>query len=211
MIRISKVHMIQGQSSDARTACGAAGPEVTSATHQEKLVTCVECNRVAGRIHVFEKAGLGLAPFRCTGMEKKTYQACIGAPIQPGGVCDYCGQGIMFVFAIRDRDGKTFNVGSDCVLRTGDANLKKVVAEEMRKVNREKASAKAAIVNDALWRILQDPDSCAKLEAVKIEMRPGWTQTALQQISWLYENAGAAGKARALRQAKKILDRPYGA
>ncbi len=44
--------------------------------------------------HVFERAGLGLAPFRFVGMEEKTFQACPGAPIQAGSSCDYCGTGM---------------------------------------------------------------------------------------------------------------------
>ena len=199
-----RVHFIQGQGSGAKTACGAVGPQVQSATHNMKLTTCVECNRAVGMIHVFEKAKLGMAPFRFVGMEKKIYQACHGAPIQPGGMCDYCGQGIMFLCTIRDRDGKTFIVGSDCVMRTGDGNLKKVLNAEQRKINRQKAKVKADKDIIALDAILADSEARAKLEAVQID--EGWVRSALNKVEWMRTNAGAAGRKRALLLARRVLD-----
>ena len=69
-------------------------------------------------MHPFEKAGLGYAPFRFVGMTEATYQACSGAPIQPGASCDYCGQGIRYVCIIKSADGREFRVGCDCVRKT---------------------------------------------------------------------------------------------
>ena len=66
-------------------------------------------------VHPFEKANLGKAPFRCTGSFEAKYQACQGAPIQPGTSCDYCGQGIMTAFVIKSADEHKFKVGCDCV------------------------------------------------------------------------------------------------
>jgi len=68
--------------------------------------------------HPFERAGLGLAPFRFTHYTKAVYQAFPGAPIQSGSTCDYCGQAIMHVYHIEDRDGRKFKVGCECVLKT---------------------------------------------------------------------------------------------
>ena len=36
-------------------------------------------------------------PWRYLGMTVEKYQACPGAPIQPGASCDHCGTGIMDV------------------------------------------------------------------------------------------------------------------
>lgn len=91
-------------------------------------------------IHVFEKAGLGKAPFHVSGFHVSKYQACPGAPIQCGTSCDYCGTGIMNVFEIKDSNGKGFKVGCDCVAKTGDAGLMggvKRIQREARKVKRE--------------------------------------------------------------------------
>lgn len=163
-------------------------------------------------LHVFEKANLGKAPFRCVGVEKKMYQACVGAPIQPGGMCDYCGNGIMFCFRIKSSDGKSFVVGSECVLRTGDAGLKKTVAAEQRKLNREKAAAKANREMVELDAILTDSTKRAILEATNIDGdgviggTSGWVRSALSKVEWMWKNAGASGRLRALKLAKRILD-----
>lgn len=74
----------------------------------------------ATKVHPFERVGLGKAPFRVAGYEKRVFYACPGAPMQCGGSCDYCGTGIVHTFIIVSADGKRFVVGSDCVAKTGD-------------------------------------------------------------------------------------------
>jgi hypothetical protein len=83
-------------------------------------------------VHPFEVAGLGKAPFRFVGSERRVYQACPGAPIQPGTSCDYCGTGIMYVAWVQGKDGKKFKVGLDCAMRTEDTKL----IAEARKAHR---------------------------------------------------------------------------
>lgn len=78
-------------------------------------------------VHKFERAGLGRAPFRVSGFKVCKYQACYGAPVQPGAACSFCGTGIMYVFEITSADKQKFHVGSDCVAKTGDAGLIKQV------------------------------------------------------------------------------------
>lgn len=89
-------------------------------------------------VHRFEAAGLGKAPFRFVGFQVVKFQACPGAPIQPGTSCDYCGTGIMNVFRCESSDGKTFKVGCDCIAKVGDAGL-------MRAVKRVQAKARAEV------------------------------------------------------------------
>ncbi len=93
-------------------------------------------------VHKFEVAGLGKAPFRFDGFEVKTYQACHGAPVQPGASCDFCGTGIMNVFWIKGADGKRFKVGCDCVEKTGDRGLLKVINAKVAEHKRELAHAR---------------------------------------------------------------------
>jgi hypothetical protein len=104
----------------------------------------VRRNDHVGRVHVFERAGLGLKPFKCVGFEVMKYQACQGAPIQPGTCCDYCGTGIMNVFWIVSSDGRKFKVGCDCVYKTGDGGLVKEVKDRQRQHNRELRAARNA-------------------------------------------------------------------
>lgn len=67
-------------------------------------------------MHPFQKSGLGLAPFRCVGVQENVYVS--GGYAQAGGSCDYCGTGIRWEFLIRSADNRNFKVGCDCVEKT---------------------------------------------------------------------------------------------
>ena len=71
-------------------------------------------------IHPFEKAGLGKAPFSCTGVSENVWENGDGTT-KGGGVCDYCGTGIRWEFWIKGSiaGAKQFKVGCDCVAKTG--------------------------------------------------------------------------------------------
>lgn len=73
-----------------------------------------------GLIHVFEAAGLGLAPFRFE--EFRDLGACEGE-------CGYCGKRhIRYEFHVRASSGERFVVGSECIAHSGDAGLLHVAA-----------------------------------------------------------------------------------
>jgi hypothetical protein len=91
-------------------------------------------------LHRFERAGLGPAPFRFVDVFKVVYQACPGAPIQPGGCCDYCGTAIFYQYVIRAADGKKFKVGSECVYHTDDEPLIKEVKKAKRVIDKQNAT-----------------------------------------------------------------------
>ena len=71
-------------------------------------------------IHPFEKAGLGKAPFSCTGVSENVFALPDGTN-KAGGCCDYCGTGIRWEFWIKGSiaGAKQFKVGCDCVAKTG--------------------------------------------------------------------------------------------
>lgn len=71
--------------------------------------------------HVFEEAGLGKAPFRFMGISQNLFKA--GDAVKPGGTCDYCGTGILHEYKIVSADNKSFVVGSNCILKTGDKGI----------------------------------------------------------------------------------------
>lgn len=159
---------------------------------------------VGSAVHRFEQAGLGKAPFRFVGYETKTYQACQGAPIQPGTCCDYCGTGISGVYWIRSSDGKNFKVGCDCVLKTGDAGLRRVInakLAEQRLVARHARegarieTAKVKLADEAVRaelaakphpRAAGNPDYFGKL-------------TLLDWAEWMMANAGNKGRIEVAR------------
>ena len=161
-------------------------------------------------LHVFERAGLGKAPFHCIGMEEKTFQACQGAPIQPGGSCKYCGQGIRYVYIVRGRDGRCFGVGSDCVAKTGDAGLIRSykTLPAVRAANRAKAKAKDDRVIAEWQTLINLPENIAKLSALFVPGRPwvpGEQVSLLDDMNRIWRMCGAAGRARNLKALKKYL------
>lgn len=101
-----------------------------------------EIDAEAAHVHAFERAGLGLAPFRFVGLEHRTYKASPDAPTQPGGSCDFCGTGISFFCWIKSADGKTFKVGQDCVRRVDDKPLS---AEILAARKAERAAIRAEL------------------------------------------------------------------
>jgi hypothetical protein len=124
----------------------------------------------ARKIHPWEDAGLGLAPFRCLGVERRIgpikYQdpkypgitTEIGSPGQPMGTCDFCGQGIADCYIIVSKDGKKFVVGSDCVRRTyqeAETELPATVRKAIADNAREKREAKAQAKRDKLRAIME--------------------------------------------------------
>jgi hypothetical protein len=159
-------------------------------------------------LHVFEKAGLGKAPFKVVGSFELKWQAHPGAPIRAGGSCDYCGNAIMYAARIRGADGRTFKVGSDCVARTGDAGLLKAYKQhpETRKLNRAKAALKDEAKKMEFAALMADPAVRAKLAAIKIEYHaPGKFRPVLEIAENAWKYCGASGRARYLKMVKHHL------
>ena len=113
------------------------------------------CNHAApaAPIHCFEKAGLGKAPFRFVGMvhQPKLYgQAVVGyaggvaITTKPGTSCDFCGTYIINIFQLESADGKRFVVGCDCVRKTGDAGLIRVIDKKVAEMTKARKAASAA-------------------------------------------------------------------
>ncbi len=153
--------------------------------------------------HKFEKAGLGLAPFRVVGNEQKTFQACPGAPMQVGGSCDYCGTGIIDTYYIESADGKKFQVGCECVRKTGDKGMMKVV-------NKNKATAAKAREKQRIEDMQGRLDGDGSLRGLLAEQPhpQSWLdkqgKTLLDSVEWMIANAGHAGKIKTVRLIEKL-------
>lgn len=91
--------------------------------------------------HPFEAAGLGSAPFRFLGMTQNIVRC--GDHFQPGGTCDFCGTGIRYECRIGSSDGRTFVVGTDCVLKLDRAD-NRLVGEVERAVKAREAADRRA-------------------------------------------------------------------
>lgn len=164
------------------------------------------------KLHRFEAAGLGKAPFRCVGVERRVGPINlgngleVGAPGQPMGCCDYCGQGIAECYAIVSADGREFIVGCDCVSKTGDAGLKIVVAQHERTKRRKATETRNARAIEALDCLLYDPRT---LEAAALLPHPlAWRaergDTLATWALWMRANAGATGRRDVLKTLKKL-------
>lgn len=85
------------------------------------------------KVHKFEIAGLGQAPYRLVEVVKGRSS------------CDYCSTGILFQYWLLAADGKRFKVGCDCVLKTSsDKALVVAVKTEQQKHEAELREARAA-------------------------------------------------------------------
>lgn len=171
--------------------------------------------------HPFERAGLGLAPFRFVGMVEKLYVSCPGAPAQPGGTCDYCSNGIRYVYNIRSADGKTFGVGSECVrkIERADNRLVKSVEAAERAFKRKQNQAKRAAalpkelarISEAKTQVETNEDLRAKLAAEPHPYAKAFrdneevTRTLLDYVEWMFKSAGHSGRLKIARMIEKQL------
>ncbi len=156
--------------------------------------------------HVFEH--LGPAPYKYTGFEVKTYQACHGAPIQPGSTCDHCGTAIKDVYNFTAADGVEFHVGSSCVEKSGDKGLYSKIKRQVNAVKRERKA-----VTDAARIAAGRELFAANREAFAAAPHPrgfenretGEALTLADQIDWMLENCGTSGRVRTCREIEKFV------
>ena len=155
-------------------------------------------------LHVFETAGLGKAPFKYNGTFEDVGPKDLGNgltsgyPGQPMGCCAYCNTSIRYCSQITSADGNVFLVGSECVSKTGDKGLKKLVAKDVR----ARAKAREAVRIEALEeRLVNDAELIGWLESRPASQQ--WAadkgQTMMDTILWRMKNSGHAGRLRTVR------------
>lgn len=157
------------------------------------------------RIHPFEKAGLGTAPFRFIGMEEKIFQACPGAPIQPGSSCDYCGQGIRYVFQVAGADGRAFKVGCDCIRKIAAKGERLLTDAEIAEKRFKREAKRAALIQRIALAMAALAASPALLtdQPHPYEYRAAKGETLRDSVQWLLTHAGDKGQT----EACKIIER----
>ena len=122
--------------------------------------------------HCFEQKGLGLAPF--------TYLYCT----EGKSSCQYCSTSIRYKFYIRSADGKEFFVGSDCVMKTGDAGRISTVKKAKSQLDKAKREAKKEV-----QRQIREAEFKARIENKKQE----WiSNNAIMQpiLKWAENSSG---------------------
>ena len=155
------------------------------------------------KLHVFERAGLGRAPFQFVGIERRVGPillgggVTVGAPGQPMGSCQFCGTGIAECCHIEDADGKTFIVGNVCVGKTGDHGLVNDVKRAVRRSQMERRHAQQDAVIGAGRKILEaDAELRAQFasEPHPIDWAAKEGKTRLEWVEWMFKFAGRAGR-----------------
>ena len=170
------------------------------------------------KVHPFEIAGLGKGPFKYTGHyedrgPKKTMingVACeVGAPDQPMGACDFCGNGIAYCCTIRSSDGKEFIVGTSCVEKTWHKGhpIYNAVQKEVRARKKAQTDQRNAEKIAQLKTWLEDPEVRDLLKSKKHpqQWRADQGDTRLEWALWFMKNAGVSGKLKIYRTIKKMI------
>jgi hypothetical protein len=159
----------------------------------------------AAPVHAFEAAGLGKAPFKYVGAIKQdiaygeavvSREGGILVTTKRGGSCDFCGTYIVNMFRIKSADGRTFKVGEDCVLKTGDAGLKKVVAAAVSKLRSAQTVARETTKKAEGAEFLGRDDVKAFMASAPhpLAWRAEKGDTLADYAEWMLKNAGTKGK-----------------
>jgi hypothetical protein len=140
--------------------------------------------------HVFEAAGLGLAPYKFLNVSIK------------GSSCQYCSTGIMYQFWLESADHKTFYVGSDCIYKSGDDGLRRVIEPLVKahqaELKRERDASYIAQfeaylkANPNFWATVTGP------HPNRYYASQGKTMGDYQRFC--YEHSGRSSKAKIARQ-----------
>lgn len=118
--------------------------------------------------HVFEVSGIGFAPFGVVSPSHDFQQAC------PVFWCEHCGRTLKHRHFVKDVNGKIAVVGSQCILKSGDAGL---VDEFKLTQKRIRAEQRQAIHDKAITEALEEERqrfsgmTRAEIEAVVKERR----------------------------------------
>lgn len=166
------------------------------------------------RLHPWERAGLGRAPFRFVGTERFDASHPSGMRViasngysetltKPGTCCDYCLTYIVEAFWIRSADGRRFKVGCDCVAKVsapGDRILSDV-DRARRKLARDKRKARGAATKAALEAELCRPEVRRVLSAKPhpSEWAAEKGMTLLDYVEWMLDRAGVSGVTKAAK------------
>jgi len=169
----------------------------------------------AASVHPFERAGLGLAPFRVVGMIERRgpintvlggVLVSVGAPGQPMGSCKFCGIGIAYCFVVRSSDKREFEVGSDCVARTRTEILP-AVKRQVAKAERERVQARVdARVGSARVSLeREDVRAVLRARSTNYGTSTGRRQTVLAWAEWMLAHAGRKGQTLVAQRVEAVV------
>lgn len=162
------------------------------------------------KLHPFENAGLGEAPYRFLGVNENWF--CVpGVPDsrKPGSSCDYCSTGIAYEFWCESADGKRFKVGCDCIRRCNQKDkFESDVERETHRLQNKLRKESEVLRIEAAKEKLASPEGEESRFALRTHPHPARWQaeqgkTLLDYVEFLLERGGHAGQIRAVRLIKK--------
>lgn len=132
--------------------------------------------------HLFERAGMGKAPFRCVSY------------VCRDGSCNYCGTPNKYAAVIESADGKQHEVGMDCAEKVGDAGLVAGIknSAEYREFQRAKRHAKDEAISAELPALIE------RVRAVNEVMADYYARRV--------PYCGASGRAKLARDMRKFVE-----
>lgn len=165
---------------------------------------------MATTIHPFERSGLGRAPFRFLGLSVEVGpiqrgDITVGAPGQPMGVCDHCGQGIKYVCHITSADNHEFCVGCDCVKKLARADnaeydpVIQQIATAKRKLDRDLRHVRETKRIEEGWALYKANRATFEAMPHPHEYWAKQGQTQADRIDWHFANAGNSGQLQIVR------------
>ena len=159
--------------------------------------------------HPFQRAGLGVTPFRFVGCEERRGPILVstdggvehwaGAPGQPMGTCAYCGQGIAICCTVQDGEGRRFIVGSDCIRKVSGGPLKRATDRALTDLRHAKEDARIAA--GLAWA----QSEWDRLSEMFVDGR-----SLASRLDWFIKNAGRAGKLRAIAECRAAIAKAEG-
>ncbi len=150
-------------------------------------------------IHKFEESGLGIAPF--------SVQDVVSG--DQWHSCDYCSTAIKQLCIIRDRNGKTFIVGNECVRHTGDSGLIDTVRRALNELKRvARHEREAARISEGKAKLESSPRIKAILSLFPhpFAHHAEKGKTLLDYVEYMFHCGGNAGKIEAIKIIEKHED-----
>ena len=169
------------------------------------------------KLHVFEKAGMGKAPYRYVGFwsgpskglqeaNPDAYNRALaeGPRTERGiGACNYCGTAITNHYIIESADGLTFAVGSECISKCGDAGLKASVDTDKKRQARQKREARRRVLYEGYRATLEENKERLQVRPHPNAYFAGNGRTLLDYLAYM---VGPGSSESRIRQANKIIE-----
>lgn len=157
--------------------------------------------------HLFEIAGLGVAPYRFCGLTRETYCAALGESVRAGASCDFCGTGIVEACWFESSDGKRFKVGTTCYWKTNTKTTNDPVSRAIREA-RARSRMKKGIARKIELRNLLDTSAVREALCLKphpLQWRANRGETLLDWAEWMVDRAGNKGRDEVWKVIKGTL------